>query len=104
MDQAFTETEIVQAIKNLNPSKAPGPDGFSGLYYRKFQAILTPHLCTFFNAIRQGTALPAQENKAFIHVLPKPGKDHGCCENYCPILLINTDLKIMTRILAVIFS
>lgn len=57
MDMEFSETEVGQAIKSLNPSKAPGPDGFTGQYYRKYQEILTPHLCTFFNAIRRGTSL-----------------------------------------------
>lgn len=39
-------------------------------------------------------------NAAFIHVLPKLGKDHGDCANCHPISLINVDLKLMTRILA----
>lgn len=36
MDKKFTELEIKMAIKTIHPSKAPGPDGFPGHYYRKY--------------------------------------------------------------------
>lgn len=100
MDAEFTEGEVLAAIKSLNPSKAPGPDGFTGHYYRKFAAILTPHLCSFFNAIRIGNSLSLHENEALIQVIPKPGKDHGDPANYRPISLINVDIKLMTKVLA----
>lgn len=85
------------AIKTIHPSKAPGPDGFSGHYYRKYQEILIFHLCSYFNDLRQGNNIPKHENAAY---LPKPGKDHGDCANYCQISLINVDLDIMTKVLA----
>lgn len=88
------------AIKTIRPSKAPGPDGFSGHYYRKFQEILAPHLCSYFNDLRWGNGIPTHENVAYLHIIPKPGKDHGDCANYRPIFLINTDLKILTKVLA----
>lgn len=49
---------------------------------------------------RKAPALATYENAAFIHVIPKPEKDHGDCANYRPILLINVDLKLMTKVLA----
>lgn len=99
-DAEFTAGKVAAAIKNLNPSKAPGPDEFSGHYYRKYAEVLTPHLCCFYNELGKGSPLPSHENSAFIHIIPKPNKDHGDCVNYRPISLINVDLKIMTKILA----
>lgn len=99
MEAEFTMSEVAMAIKSLNPSKSPGPDGFSGHYYRKYAEILSPHLCAFYNSLRKGLPIPLHENKAFIHVIPKPNKDHGDCANYRPISLINVDLKILTKIL-----
>lgn len=43
MEAEFTAGEVAAAIKHINPSKAPGPDGFSGHYYRKYTEILVPH-------------------------------------------------------------
>lgn len=94
------EGELKAAIKSFNPAKAPCPGGFTGYCYRKYTEILTPHLCSFFNELRKDSPLAMQENAAFIHVIPKPGKDHGVCANYRPISLINVDLKLMTKILA----
>lgn len=39
MEKAFTIAEIGAAIKHQ------APDGFSGLYYRKYSELLAPHLC-----------------------------------------------------------
>lgn len=33
--QPFTNEEIDNIIKHMPPEKAPGPDGFSGLFYKK---------------------------------------------------------------------
>lgn len=104
MEREFTEAEVLAAIKTLNLTKAPGPDGFSGHYYKKYKDLLSPHLCTYFNSISKGIPIPKFENNAFIHVIPKPGKDQGDCLNYRPIYLINLDLKLMAKILATILN
>lgn len=99
MEAELTANEVAAAIKSLNLSKSPGPDGLSGHYYCKYTEILVPHLCSFYNALRKGSPLPLHENRAFIHVIPKLNKDHGYCTNYHPISFNNVDLKILTKIL-----
>jgi len=39
-------------------------------------------------------------NTALISLIPKKGKDHSDCKNYRPISLLNTDMKMYTRIMA----
>ena len=34
LDVCFTEDEVWQAIQDMLVDKAPGPDGFTGLFYR----------------------------------------------------------------------
>lgn len=50
------------------------------------------------------THLGSDLNTAYIPVIPKPGKDASDVSIYRPISLINNDLKIMPKILAMRFS
>lgn len=61
-------------------------------------------MARFRNSLRDGSPLDMDLNTAFVSIIPKAGKDRSVVCNYRPILLINNDLKIMTKILASRFS
>ena len=44
----ITSDEIERIIKNLPTHKSPGPDGFTGEFYRAFKGELTPSLHRLF--------------------------------------------------------
>uniref|UniRef100_A0A803JDT0 Reverse transcriptase domain-containing protein n=1 Tax=Xenopus tropicalis TaxID=8364 RepID=A0A803JDT0_XENTR len=96
----ITYEEIQQTIKKLKLNKAPGPDGFSSLYYKKIQEQLTQHLHRLYQHIITGHPLPPEMNEARITVIPKPNKDPLTPKNYRPISLLNTDIKMLATILA----
>ena len=101
MEAPISIEEVSTVIKHLKLDKAPGPDGFSSSYYKTFSSILTPYLVRFFNHMTEGDPIERQLNLAYISVIPKPEKDHSLVENYRPISLINNDLKILTKIMAI---
>lgn len=36
LNRRFDEVEVYHALKDMNPSKAPGREGFSRYFYQKF--------------------------------------------------------------------
>lgn len=66
--------EISYTICSLAPSKAPGPDGFTGEFYKTFRNIAEPSLKVYNDIWSSGQHLPTG-NQAIIKLLSKKGKD-----------------------------
>ena len=43
LNRPITDDEIEAIIKKLSTHKSPGPDSFTGEFYRAFKGELTPH-------------------------------------------------------------
>lgn len=100
LTRPITAEEVQLAIKQLKPNKAPGPDGLTNEFYKTLGPKLIDTLVVVFNDLLDGKDLPLYFNSALLKVLPKPGRDPELPSSYRPILLLNSDYKLYTKILA----
>lgn len=100
LEQDLTDEELKEALKLTPEGKPPGPDGFSKQYYVSFLDLLSAHFLKAFNFISKGHEITRDTLRVHISVIPKEGKDPGNCASYQPILLLNLNLKLFTKILA----
>lgn len=88
------------ALKSTNKGRSPGIDGLPAELYLALWHILGPTwLFTLNAAIGKGCSYRGL-NTALITVKPKAGKDPLECSNHRPIALINADLKMYAKVLA----
>lgn len=87
-------------IDSLPNGKSPGPDGFTNGYYNHFKLLLVPHLVTLFHTAASTAAFPSDMLRAHIVTLPKLGKDPTTPANLNPISILDSNVKIYTKLLA----
>ena len=88
--------EIEAVIKNLSTKKSPEPDGFTGEFHQTFKEELISILLKLFQKIENSLY------ESSITLIPKPVKDTFLSEKKITgqISLMNTDAKILNKILA----
>eukprot|EP00965_Chrysotila_dentata_P031523 1051242-Pleurochrysis_carterae.AAC.2 len=96
--QPITTIEINKTMSNLPDSKSPGPDRIPNEFYKTFATLLAPLFCDHYNSFKSN-GLPKGFADGIISILYKKGIREDI-RNYRPITLLNTDCKILTRIIA----
>jgi hypothetical protein len=94
----FSEEEVKKSIDDSYAEGAPGPDGFSFLFYHKFCGAIKQDLMTLFKGFEQGKTNIARLNYAMIILIPKEDGAKSL-KMFRPISLINCSFKIFAKVL-----
>ena len=97
---ALTLSECGQSLHDLPNKKSPGSDGFTTEFYKFFWLDICNFVHDSFNYSFNTGELSAEQRRAILTLLPKPNKDLRELKNWRPISLLNTDYKILTKLLA----
>ena len=75
LNRPITADEIAAVIKKLLTHKSPGPDSFTGEFYKAFKEELTRILHRLLQKIQEDGRLPNSFYEVSIILIPKPDKD-----------------------------
>jgi hypothetical protein len=95
----FTAAEIDSIINNLPNGKSPGPDGFNSNFMKKCWQIISHEFYDLCTRFYENNICLQSINGSYIVLIPK--KDNPMTINdYRPISLLNSSIKLLTKILA----
>lgn len=96
----FSWEEILWAIKHSPNNRSPGPDGFTNELFRAYASFMKEDLLTFFNEFFEHWVDLSGINIARICLLPKLDVPLEIM-NYRPICLVQSLVKLLTKVLAI---
>nr|GEX73654.1 RNA-directed DNA polymerase, eukaryota, reverse transcriptase zinc-binding domain protein [Tanacetum cinerariifolium] len=71
LERLVTLEEIKEAVWDCGSSKAPGPDGFSFAFVKKYWDIIQKDMFDFINSFFVSTEMPHGANSSFFTLIPK---------------------------------
>ncbi|KAL9669817.1 hypothetical protein QQ045_007367 [Rhodiola kirilowii] len=87
----FTAVEIHDAVFQLGPTKAPGLDGFSALFYQRNRKLVKSDVTRFALKFLNEGSLDTRINATLITLIPKVKNPENFSE-YRPISLMNVSM------------
>jgi hypothetical protein len=93
------EEEVLEALSSLGSTKAPGPDRFTALFYKKYWHLIKKEVLVCVDHFFSNHCLLSEQNESFIALIPKASGSHTA-HQFRPISLCNIVYKIISKILA----
>ena len=95
----FVKAEVDEALKQMEPLKAPGPNGLPPLFYQKFWPSIGEDVsCAILNCLNSGS-IPPYINRTFITLIPKV-KIPPVVSKFRPIALCNVIYNLVVKVVA----
>ena len=99
LDKPITLDELELTINGASMSSAPGPDGITYNFYKEYWKIVKYTLLQTLNSVMVHNKYIPGFNDGIIILIPKT-KHPRITSDYRPITLLNTDYKLLMKVLA----
>jgi exonuclease III len=103
LEAQISMEEVREAIKKGKRRKAPGSDGIGHEFYTTNWDMIKEELVEIMRQMHNGGAITTQQKHGILVLIPKI-KSPTRPENYRPLTLLNADIKILARIIAMRIS
>lgn len=97
LDARIEEGEIKRAVFQLDATKAPGPDGYNGLFYQSQRDITRADLISAVMSFFSTEIFPDSLNSTDITLIPKVIRPEDPSQ-FRPISLCNFAYKIISKV------
>eukprot|EP00253_Pinus_taeda_P017956 PITA_17956 len=97
--QSISMKEVEEAMSQIKDGKAPGPDGFTAIFFHEFWELVSTEVWELVEESRTMHWILPSLNSAFLALIPK-GADSNTPEKYRPIALCNVIYKLISKVLA----
>jgi hypothetical protein len=95
----FETVEIDSVVRRMPTDKAPGPDGFNGLFMKRCWEFIKKDFYSLCSALYEGQVNLECINTSYITLVPKKDGPKIVID-FRPISLMNISIKLITKILA----
>nr|XP_048337067.1 uncharacterized protein LOC125424270 [Ziziphus jujuba var. spinosa] len=93
-----SEEEIRNTVWELHPLKAPGPDGFLGVFYKNYWDTVKSQLIKMIQESFRTKTITKGVNKTLLVLIPK-SKNAASFNQFWPISLCNFKYKVVAKII-----
>lgn len=100
LETTFTHDEIYKALMSMETGKTPGTDGLGPAFYSIFWDKLGSPLGLAYNYAFRTGLLHSSARRGILSLIPKKGRNLLKVKNWRPITLLNTDYKILSKVIA----
>jgi hypothetical protein len=99
LEREFEEEEVRKVVMAMEGDKAPGPDDFSIAFFQVCWEVVKEDIMKIFREFHAKGKFEASLNSTFISLIPKiPSASE--MKDFCPISLVRSLYKIITKVLA----
>ena len=89
----------IESYSKISQKRKAGPVGFTGKFYQIFQELMSV-LLKSFQKIEEKGIIPNILHKVSMFLIPKLDENTTIKRNYRPISQMNTDAKVLIKILS----